>query len=500
MRLETLVGRIQDAGLIREREGEADNQTEIDHLAHDSRKVGPNGMFVAIKGAESDGHLFIDKAVQNGAIAVVCEAMPANRAVRFPGIVFVRVTDGRAALAELSAALYKDPSRELTMIGVTGTNGKTTVTFLLHHLLTRLGLRTGMIGTIEVRMGSEVHETNLTTPDAIEINRLLRHMVDAGCTACAMEVSSHALDQDRVRSLDFDAAVFTNLTRDHLDYHQTFDAYLAAKKRLFDGLKPEAAAIYNADDPAGARMTASTKARCVSYGLGTDADIRGEIVDNDVAGLRLRIDEDVRKYRLVGGFNAYNLLAAYAVSLGLGHGAEETLEALGTASAVPGRFELMRFSDETTVVVDYAHTPDALENVLRTLRDTKDVNAKLWCVFGCGGDRDREKRPMMGAVAERYADRIIVTSDNPRTEEPNAIIEDIAGGLAEADRAIFITDRRAAIQRAARDAVSGDVVLIAGKGHETYQIVGTEKRPFDDREIARDAFSARVVMNSEDHP
>lgn len=488
--LRVLLDRLRQAGLVVRKQGRFDNRS-IDHLAHDSRAVGPHGLFVAIRGGQADGHLFIDKAVQNGAIAIVCEAMPAEVRLRFPGIALVHVTDSRAALAELAAAFYGDPSRHLRLVGVTGTNGKTTTAFLLHRLLAHLGGPAGLVGTIEWRFGGAPVPATHTTPDALTLQRMMSQMVEAGCTSCAMEVSSHALAQERARALDFDVALFTNLTRDHLDYHPTFADYLRAKKKLFDGLKPTATALYNADDPAGPRMVADTAARVRSYGRGPGADIRIEVVENAVTGLHLRLDGRERAFRLVGLFNAYNLAAAYGAGLALGYAPDDVLDVLAGAPPVPGRFEQIVFEDGTTVVVDYAHTPDALENVLKTVRETKPAQAALWCVFGCGGDRDPGKRRVMGAVAERYADRVIVTSDNPRTEDPEAILNDIRRGMDRPDRAFWIADRREAIATAARHALAGDVVLIAGKGHETYQIVGTEKRDFDDRAEARQFFSKR---------
>lgn len=485
--LAPLLRRLDAAGLLRKRPKRFDN-IKIDHLAHDSRKVGPHGLFVAIRGEQADGHLFIDKAVQNGAIAIVCEAVPEDAVAQASGTAFVHVTNSRAALAELSAAFYGDPAHQLKLVGVTGTNGKTTTTFLLHHLLTTLGERTGLIGTIELRLGGAPIEASLTTPDALEINRLLRTMVTQGCTACVMEVSSHALDQDRVRGLRYDAALFTNLTRDHLDYHPSLQHYLAAKKKLFDGLTPEATALYNRDDAAGPQMVADTAAHVVSYGRTPEADLQVEVLANRLDGLRLRLDGRERTFRLVGLFNAYNLLAAYGAGRALGYAPGDVLDALATAAPVPGRFEQFRFASGTTVIVDYAHTPDALENVLQTIHETRPAEAAVWCLFGCGGDRDRDKRRLMGAIAERHADRVIVTSDNPRTEDPEAIMNDIRRGMDRPGEALWIVDRRAAIREAAARARPGDVVLVAGKGHEPYQVIGTEKRPFDDREEVKQSF------------
>jgi UDP-N-acetylmuramoyl-L-alanyl-D-glutamate--2,6-diaminopimelate ligase len=363
------------------------------------------------------------------------------------------------------------------------------VAFLVHHLLENVGTTTGLLSTIEVRTGGDATASALTTPGPIELQRTLRRMVDDGCTACAMEVSSHALDQDRVHGLDFEVGIFTNLTADHLDYHGTPRAYRQAKKKLFDDLPTDATALYNADDEAGAQMVADTAATTVAYALDRDADIRPEIVESRVEGLRLMIDGRERTFRLAGRFNAYNLAAAYGTGRALGHGADAVLDALAEAPPVPGRFEQLTFADGPTVVVDYAHTPDALETILRSVRETAADGATLWCVFGCGGDRDPTKRRTMGSIAERRADRVIVTSDNPRTEEPEAIMNDIRRGVSRPGEMQWIVDREAAIAAAAEGAAPSDVVVIAGKGHEPYQTIGTENRPFDDREMARKYFS-----------
>lgn len=494
-----LLETLRAEGLLMETWGSIDD-IDIDHVAGDSRKVGPNGLFVAIRGVEIDGRLFIDKAVQNGAIAIVCEAAPASRTSRRPGVAFARVRDARSALAALAAAWYGDPSRALRMVGATGTNGKTTVAFLVWRALGMLGVRAGFIGTIGMYAGEEAFPARLTTPDALAAQRFLRRMADRGCEACAMEASSHALDQQRVRGIAFDVAVFTNLTRDHLDYHKTFAAYFAAKKTLFDQLDASAVALFNADDPAGARIVADTQAERISYGLAPTADIRAEAVEDAMDGLALRIGGRARRFRLAGRFNAWNLLAAWGALRALGYGAPAALEALQEVPPAPGRFEQIRFEDGTRVVVDFAHTPAALEAALRTIAATRPPGARIWCVFGCGGDRDRAKRPGMGAAAERFADRLIVTSDNPRTEDPDRILADIRAGLAEPDRALFVADRGEAIAEAGRLARPGDVVLVAGKGHETRQIVGTDARRFDDREAVRSAFARRTLLRTPNHP
>lgn len=493
MRLPNLLDRLARADVLIDVAGTPNADTIVlDHLADDSRAVGPDGCFFALHGVETDGHLFIDKAVQNGATVIVCEAVPEEASTRFPGTVFVRVADSRKALAEGAAAYYSDPSAALRVVGITGTNGKTTTAFLVHHLLTLLEDKAGLIGTIETRIGSNVVDAALTTPGALELQRLLRRMVDAGCAACVMEVSSHALDQQRVGATRFDVGVFTNLTVDHLDYHGTMQNYRAAKKKLFDGLPEEGTAVYNRDDEAGPAMVANTVASTLSYGMRADADVRLDVVANRIDGLRLRLEGQAGSFRLAGAFNAYNLAAAYSVARALGYGAETVLQALEVAPPVPGRFEQLAFDDGTTVIVDYAHTPDALENILAAIRAIQPPEAALWCVFGCGGDRDASKRRAMGTIAERRADHVIVTSDNPRTEEPEAIMNDIRRGMSRPNEAQWIVDREAAIQTAAAQAAPGDVVLIAGKGHEPYQIIGTEKRPFDDREVAKRYFQDRA--------
>lgn len=483
--------RLQTAGLLETVHGETDatlNTLTIDGLTDDSRAVEPGSAFVAIRGEAADGHSFIDMAVEHGARLVVCEAVPQQAHERFPGAVFARVTDARAALAEMAAAWYGDPADALRLVGVTGTNGKTTVAYLLHHLLRALGVPTGLLSTIEVRTGAETAKMDLTTPGPIALHRTLRQMVDAGCTACTMEVSSHALAQKRVHGLDYETALFTNLSTDHLDYHGSPEAYRAAKKRLFDGLGPDATAVCNADDEAGPAMVADTAASVVSYALEAAADVEVDVLESRVEGLRLRINGRERRFRLAGRFNAYNVAAAYGAGRALGFGRDAVLDALAEAPPVPGRFEPLRFADGPTVIVDYAHTPDALNNILRAVRATMPDGATLWCVFGCGGDRDPSKRPAMGRIAERLADRTIVTSDNPRTEEPVAILRDIRDGVARPDAMRWIVDREEALQAAADAAGPDDVVVVAGKGHETTQTIGTDTHPFDDREMARRYF------------
>ena len=485
--IERLSRLLQDKHLFIEHSG-SDIQTSIERPANDSRKVGPNDVFVAIKGEHFDGHLFIEKAVKNGAIAVVCEAVPEEAQERFPGVAFIRVNNARAALAEIAADYYGYPASSLDMVGITGTNGKTTTAFLMHHMLNTLGKSCGLISTIEYRIGMQIQKATHTTPDTLELNGMLKTMLDEHCKACVMEVSSHALSQDRVRAIEYSVGIFTNLSQDHLDYHGTMEAYLKAKKVLFDNLSPRATAVYNLDDPHGSAMVTDTKASTLSYGIGSRASIRGLILNNTLNGLELKIDNHVERYRLVGQFNALNLLAAYASGKALGFSQDALIEALTSAPPIPGRFEILQVSNDRYVVVDYAHTPDALENVLQTTRHTMKSEGHLWCIFGCGGDRDAGKRPLMGQIAERYSDTMIVTSDNPRTEDPERIIEDIRKGVERPQNALWVVNRKEAIQQAADRSSKGDVILIAGKGHETYQILGTETIKFDDKEEAIHAF------------
>ncbi len=488
MRLDEALERLRTAGLAPHVAGRFDARP-VTGVTADSRRIRPGGLFVAVRGACSDGHAYIEQAVESGALGVVCEALPE---LRRPGVAYAQVRQARTALAELAAAYHGDPSARLALVGITGTNGKTTVAFLLRHALGALGWKTGLVGTVHIDLGGGAPaESTHTTPDALALNAMLAQMVEAGCRACALEVSSHALDQGRVHGLRFAVGVFTNLTQDHLDYHADFDAYRQAKQKLFEMLPPEAAAVYNADDAAGAAFAGATRARGIGYGAGPGADVRLEVLADDLAGLRLRLDGRERRFRLVGGFNAYNLAAAYAALRALGFGAEAALDALAEAPPPPGRFEQHVFADGTAAVIDYAHTPDALHNVLATLAHARPAGARLWCVFGCGGDRDAGKRPLMGQAAEALADVVVVTSDNPRREAPEAIMADIRKGMRRPEAAHWIPDRREAIAYAAAHAAPGDVVLVAGKGHERYQVIGETRHTFDDHEEVRRFFEQR---------
>ncbi|WP_300897142.1 UDP-N-acetylmuramoyl-L-alanyl-D-glutamate--2,6-diaminopimelate ligase [uncultured Alistipes sp.] len=470
---------------VRRIEGPAERP--VAHLVYDSRRVEAGDCFFAVCGTQSDGHDYIDMAVERGAAAVVCQRMPA---APHEGVTYVEVEDTNAAMADLAAAWYGHPSRELKLVGVTGTNGKTTTATLLYELFRGLGYEAGLISTVVYCVGARRTEATHTTPDAIRLNALLREMVDAGCGYCFMECSSHAIVQDRIRGLHFAGGIFTNLTHDHLDYHKTFAEYLRAKKSFFDALPRGAFALTNLDDRNGEVMVQNTRAAVSTLSLRAAADFRCKVVEQHADGMLLRIDGREVWAGLLGRFNASNLLSVYAAALLLGQPKEEVLRLLSTLRPVDGRFEYVRANDGTTAVVDYAHTPDALENVLRTLGEIRRPGQRMLVVCGCGGDRDRTKRPEMAHIAVKHADTAIFTSDNPRTEDPAAILDEMTAGLAADGRWLRIADRAEAIRTAAMLAAPGDLILLAGKGHETYQIVGTEKLRFDDREQIAACFAS----------
>ena len=471
----------------------------VDSLCFDSRKITAGSLFVAIAGASFDGHTFIGKAVRQGAVAVVYENEEAALAsLRAEGYnpedvpaAMVKVQSTRKALAYLSANFYDNPSRKLKLVAITGTNGKTTTVTLLYRLFTALGYNCGMLSTIANYVGSRRSETANTTSDPLTINSLLAEMVECGCEYCFMEASSIGIEQDRIAGLEFQVAIFSNLTHDHLDYHKTFAEYLRCKKLLFDNLPAQATAIVNVDDKNGPVMLQNCRAKKMSYSLRGTADHNCRIMEESFAGMMLRIDGTECWTPLVGRHNAYNLLAAYCTALALGADREEALVALSSLKAAPGRLETLRADSGLTVMIDYAHTPDALENVLTTLRDVNCNGGKIICLFGCGGDRDRTKRPEMAAVAQKYADRIIVTSDNSRSERTEDIMDEIKSGFDASGlrKALFIADRAQAIRTAILTAGDSDVVLLAGKGHETYQINANGKEHFDEREIVTEIFS-----------
>jgi UDP-N-acetylmuramoyl-L-alanyl-D-glutamate--2,6-diaminopimelate ligase len=474
---------------------------EVLGVAYDSRKVAPGEIFVAIPGLKQDGRRYVENALARGATALVLEGadMLEGRSVAR-----VLVGSARAALARLADAYFGHPSGSLTAIGITGTNGKTTTSYLVDGLLAAQGRRTGLIGTVQYRIGALSIPAGQTTPEALETQQLLRRMVDEGVTGVAMEVSSHALALSRVEGIDFDVAVFTNLTQDHLDFHVTMDAYRDAKRHLFAllaaGHKPTRTAVVNADDASGLAMVADLPLHTLTYGVRGRADVRPTRWSSGAEGIRMNVRTPAGHLDiaspLVGEHNVENLLAATGVGIALGMDPALIARALGSVGSVPGRFERVEAGQPFLVVVDYAHTPDALERTLETARKLRGPGGRLAVVFGCGGDRDRGKRPLMGGIAARLADRVWVTSDNPRSEPPEAIIADIVAGIPGGialDRHETIPDRKAAIQRALTWAGAGDVVVIAGKGHETYQIIGSDVLPFDDRAQARAALAGRAT-------
>lgn len=474
---------------------------EILGVAYDSRKVAPGEIFVAIPGLKQDGRRYVEDALARGATAVVLEGADL---LEGRSVARVLVGSARAALARLADAYFGHPSGSLTVIGITGTNGKTTTSYLVDGLLAAQGRRTGLIGTVQYRIGALSIPAGQTTPEALETQQLLRRMVDEGVTGVAMEVSSHALALSRVEGIDFDVAVFTNLTQDHLDFHVTMDAYRDAKRHLFvllaAGNKPTRTAVVNADDASGLAMVADLPLHTLTYGVRGRADVRPTRWSSGAEGIRMNVRTPAGHLDiaspLVGEHNVENLLAATGVGIALGMEPALIARALGSVGSVPGRFERVEAGQPFLVVVDYAHTPDALERTLETARKLRGPGGRLAVVFGCGGDRDRGKRPLMGGIAARLAERVWVTSDNPRSEPPEAIIADIVAGIPGGialDRHETIPDRKAAIQRALTWAGAGDVVVIAGKGHETYQIIGSDVLPFDDRAQARAALAGRAT-------
>jgi len=461
----------------------------IDNLEIDSRKVQSNSLFAAMPGSRVDGHRFIPSAIERGASVVLLEQLPQQISDR---VSYLQVENVREALGVLADRFYERPSRQLRLVGVTGTNGKTTTVTLLHDLFTGMGYKCGMLSTIENRIGQSRIAAELTTPDVVNLHRMLREMADAQCDFAFMEVSSHATVQRRIAGAYFSGAVFTNISHDHLDYHGTFQAYIEAKKSFFDGLEGNAFALTNIDDKRGRIMVQNTRASVRTISARQLADYRVKIIENGIEGLQLRIDEQEVFCRLIGSFNAYNLLAAYAVARELQQEPLQILAAISTLTAAEGRFErLIDAKSGRAAVVDYAHTPDALEKVLDTLVELRSPGTRIITVVGCGGDRDRSKRPKMAAVAGKFSDLLLLTSDNPRSEDPEVIIDDMEAGLPErATLEVFRnSNRREAIRMAVRLAREGDVILVAGKGHEKYQEINGVKHPFDDKEILKEEFS-----------
>jgi len=462
--------------------------TQIHDVQIDSRKTKPGVLFVAVKGTTADGHQFIDKAVENGAAVIVYETAPAQMS---PGLVWVQVENSASAAGYIAHNFFGHPSEKMKVVGVTGTNGKTTIATLLFRLFSGLGCTCGLLSTVENHIGDTIVPATHTTPDAVSLNQLLKQMLDAGCTHVFMEVSSHAVHQNRTRGINFAGGVFSNITHDHLDYHKSFDEYIRVKKSFFDSLSSSSFAISNADDKRGGVMLQNTNAKKYFYSLKTLADFKGKIIENSLSGLVMTINDQEVHFRLIGEFNAYNLLAAYGVGICMGEDRHEVLRSLSMLTGAEGRFDYMVSPKEKVItIVDYAHTPDALLNVLATINKLRKGFEKVITVVGCGGDRDKTKRPIMAEAACEHSDKAIFTSDNPRSEDPAQIIRDMEQGLpASAKRKyISIVDRREAIKTAISLANSDDIVLIAGKGHEKYQEIKGVKYHFDDKEIVREVF------------
>ena len=463
----------------------------INAIQFDSRKVNEGNLFVAVKGEQVDGHDFIEKAIAKGAAAIVCQEKPENSD---DSVVWISTQNSREALAILASNYYERPSSQLKLVGVTGTNGKTTVTSLLHRLFEKAGFAVGLLSTIAIKYLDKEIDATHTTPDPLKINAHLRAMVDAGVAFCFMEVSSHGIDQDRIQGLTFEGGVFTNLSHDHLDYHNTFTEYRNVKKRFFDALPKSAFALTNTDDKNGDFMLQNTAARKLTYGLKGYSDFKAKILEAQFSGMLLVIDQQEVWTNLLGAFNAYNLLAVYAVAKELGLTSIESLSIISELGNVKGRFQTYAAPNGSTVIIDYAHTPDALTNVLSTIGEIRTKNETLTTVVGCGGNRDQGKRPLMAEVAAKHSDKVIFTADNPRDEDPESIIDEMEKGVRPEDykKTLRISNRKSAIKAACMELQAGDVLLIAGKGHESYQEIKGERLPFDDyatvKEICKQLF------------
>jgi len=461
---------------------------EIADVQIDSRKIAKGSLFIAVKGVGVDGHRFIRAAIESGAVAVVCEELPS---IMNEEVVYVQTENSAAAAGHIAHNFFDRPSEKMKVVGVTGTNGKTTVATLLYKLFTSLGFKCGLLSTVENRVANNVVSATHTTPDAISLNVLLKQMADEGCSHVFMEASSHAIHQHRITGLHFAGGIFTNITHDHLDYHKTFDEYIRVKKSFFDGLPSTAFAISNADDKRGMVMLQNTNAKKYYYSLKTVADFKGKILDNGLTGLVMTVNEQEVHFRLIGEFNAYNLLAVYGTAACMAQDKQEVLRCLSELAGAEGRFDyIVSATDKIIAIVDYAHTPDALLNVLGTIKKLKKGFEKIITVAGCGGDRDKTKRPVMAQVACEHSDKVIFTSDNPRSEDPAQIIKDMEAGVSTAARRKYISiiDRKEAIKTAISLAGKEDIVLVAGKGHEKYQEIKGDRKHFDDKEVVREMF------------
>ena len=457
----------------------------IEKMEFDSRKIAESDVFIAIRGTISDGHEFIETAINKGAIAIICDEFPK---IIVQGITYIKVNDTNKTMAFMAANYFDNPSQKLKLIGITGTNGKTTIASLLFQLFQKAGFKTGLLSTVKIVVDTNEYKATHTTPDSISINYYLNEMVSAGVDYCFMEVSSHGIHQKRTEGLHFTGGVFTNLSHDHLDYHATFSEYRDVKKSFFDYLPKTAFALSNIDDKNGSVMLQNTNAIKRSYALKTYADYKAQILENQLSGLLLKINDNEVWVRLIGTFNAYNLLAIYGTAVELGMESLEVLRLLSELESVSGRFQYIISNGKITAIVDYAHTPDALENVLKTINDIRTKNEQLITVVGCGGDRDKTKRPVMAGIASDLSDKIIITSDNPRSENPETIIEEMERGVAPQNykKTVSIIDRKQAIKAACQLAQANDIILIAGKGHETYQEINGVRHDFDDMKIVKE--------------
>jgi UDP-N-acetylmuramoyl-L-alanyl-D-glutamate--2,6-diaminopimelate ligase len=464
-----------------------DTQLTVLHLTYDSRNVGEGSLFFAVKGTQVDGHTFIQSVIEKGAAAIVCETLPATLDET---VTYIQVNNTSEAMANIAAEFYNHSSRKLKLTAVTGTNGKTTVATLLFKLFRSFGYNVGLLSTVQNQINEEIIPSTHTTPDSIRINELLEMMVDNGCEYCFMEASSHAIDQNRIEGLHFAGTIFNNITHDHLDYHLTFDNYIKAKKKLFDTVNEDAFALTNKDDKNGMVMLQNTKATKYTFSLNSMADFKAKIIESDFNGMLLNIDGDEAWFRLVGNFNAYNLLAVYGAAFLLGKEKREIITHLSSIESVKGRFEYVRSENGVIAVVDYAHTPDALENVLSTINQLRTKNEQLITIVGCGGNRDAAKRPVMADVATELSTKVIFTSDNPRNENPETILDDMQKGVKPLyyKKTLRIADRKEAIKTAISMAAKGDIILVAGKGHENYQEIKGVKHHFDDKETVLELF------------
>jgi UDP-N-acetylmuramoyl-L-alanyl-D-glutamate--2,6-diaminopimelate ligase len=473
---------------VRIRSVHGNTSVPVKDLQLDSRKVVAGSVFIAVKGAATDGHRFIDQVVEQGATAVICETMPDTLK---EGVTYVQAESSAAAAGFMAHNFYGQPSEKVKLVGVTGTNGKTTIATLLYKLFTELGYKCALLSTVQNHIGKEIVPATHTTPDAISLNAMLAQMINAGCTHVFMETSSHAIHQQRIAGLKYTGGIFSNITHDHLDYHKTFDEYIRVKKSFFDSLPSDAFAISNADDKRGMVMLQNTHAHKYLYSLRTMAEFKGKILENRLTGLVMTINDQEVHFRLIGEFNAYNLLAVYGAAVSLGEDKQEVLRCLSILSGAEGRFDYIISNNQQVIgIVDYAHTPDALLNVLATIKKLREGHEQIITVVGCGGDRDRTKRPVMAEVACEHSDKVVFTSDNPRSEDPVQIIHEMEAGLNTAAKRkyVSVTDRKEAIKMAVSMAKPQDIVMIAGKGHEKYQEIKGVKYPFDDKQVLQEMF------------